>query len=48
MNMARRDQARRLISLIDALYECNTKVYFSSEIAADRIFTDIADHEVDR
>ena len=27
MNMARRDQARRLISLIDALYECNTKLY---------------------
>lgn len=46
--MARRNEARRLISLIDALYECHTKVYCSMEIQSDMLFVDVGDTEHDR
>lgn len=46
--MARRNEARRLISLIDALYECHTKVYCSMEIVPELLFVDVGDAEHDR
>jgi predicted ATPase len=48
MTMQTRDQARRFISLIDALYECNTVLFCSAARNAADMFTDVADVDADR
>lgn len=48
MTMQTRDQARRLISLVDALYECKTKVFCSASLMPNQMFEDVADGEHDR
>eukprot|EP00040_Diaphanoeca_grandis_P036162 m.229683 g.229683 ORF g.229683 m.229683 type:complete len:645 (-) comp33563_c0_seq31:523-2457(-) len=48
MTMQTRDQARRLISLIDALYECKTKLYCSAQLLPDQMFEAVADGDFDR
>jgi hypothetical protein len=40
LNSQRRDQARRFISLVDALYECKTNLYCDAMAAPDNIFVD--------
>ncbi|EDQ89491.1 uncharacterized protein MONBRDRAFT_25180 [Monosiga brevicollis MX1] len=48
LSMSTRNEARRLISLVDALYECKTKLYASFDIALERLFVDVEDPEGDR
>jgi len=48
MTMQTRDQARRFISLVDALYECNTVLVCSAEHPANLMFVDVADVEAQR
>jgi predicted ATPase len=42
LNMQRRNEARRFISLVDALYECNTNIYCNAEHAPDAMFVDVS------
>lgn len=44
MTMATRNEARRFISLVDALYECKTKLFASFAIDLDMLFTDVREH----
>lgn len=46
--MAGRNEARRLISLVDALYECRTKVHCSLALRPEMLFLDVGDAEHDR
>lgn len=38
LNMTKRDQARRFISLVDALYECKCKLFWTAEELPDQMF----------
>lgn len=48
MTTQTRDQARRFISLVDALYECNTVLFCSAAQPADQVFVDVADTDAAR
>eukprot|EP00039_Didymoeca_costata_P002806 m.62803 g.62803 ORF g.62803 m.62803 type:complete len:611 (+) comp11535_c0_seq4:191-2023(+) len=43
MTMMRRNEARRFISLVDALYECRTKLFFSAAQTPDKMFVEAED-----
>lgn len=47
LNMRRRDQARRFISLVDALYECKTNIYCDAMTSPDNIFVAETEEAVD-
>ena len=47
LNMRRRDQARRFISLVDALYECKTNIYCDAMNPPDTIFVPETEETVD-
>eukprot|EP00730_Choanoeca_flexa_P015500 TRINITY_DN7129_c0_g1_i1.p1 TRINITY_DN7129_c0_g1~~TRINITY_DN7129_c0_g1_i1.p1 ORF type:complete len:580 (+),score=126.19 TRINITY_DN7129_c0_g1_i1:98-1837(+) len=47
LSMATRNEARRLITLVDALYECKTKLHASFALPMERLFIDVEDHEAD-
>eukprot|EP00045_Choanoeca_perplexa_P012771 m.141555 g.141555 ORF g.141555 m.141555 type:complete len:593 (+) comp16129_c0_seq1:116-1894(+) len=47
LTMTTRNEARRFITLVDALYECKTKLYADFALPMERLFIDVEDHEAD-
>ncbi|EGD78360.1 hypothetical protein PTSG_09426 [Salpingoeca rosetta] len=48
LRMSSRNEARRFITLIDALYECRTKLFAAVELPIDRLFLEVDDTDHDR
>lgn len=48
LDMSKRNEARRFISLIDALYECKSKLYCDAEQLPDQMFIEATDTDLMR